>query len=198
MRALGAVSVAAIAVLASALFVSATLATPDPVRPAAAPAAVDVTQSPAATLTPQPSSRPTVALDQLRISIPRLGIDLPLALGDIQRDVVLGQTPEDVALMFPTTNLPGTGGNSYIYAHARNAMFLQLWDVRVGDRVRISGPNGTRFDYAVTLIVPRVDPADTSWLDPTGPERITLQTSTGPNSTYPRFIAVAARVAQGD
>jgi LPXTG-site transpeptidase (sortase) family protein len=196
MRALVAVSVAAVAVLASALFVNATLAAPTPAASAPAPAAVPVTPSPAVTLAPQVSTRPALALDQLRISVPRLGIDLPIALGDVQRDVVLGQTPEDVALLFPATNVPGTGGNSYIYAHARNAMFLQLWNVQVGDRVRISGPNGTHLDYAVTRIAPRVDPADTTWLDPTGPERLTLQTSTGPTSAYPRFIAVAERVAQ--
>lgn len=196
MRALGALSVAAIAVLASALFVNATLsaavpAAAPPVTVAASPTATD---APAAA--PSAPSRPALVLDQLRISVPRLGIDLPLALGDIERDVVLGRTPEDVALLFPTTNVPGTGGNSYIYAHARNAMFLELWNVKLGDRVRISGADGTHFDYVVTRIVPRVDPTDTTWLDPLGPERITLQTSTGPTSAYPRFIAVAERVAQ--
>jgi len=193
MRALGALSVAAVAVLASALFVNATLTAAVPAAPPA-PVAASPTDAPVAV--PSASSRPAIALDQLRITVPRLGIDLPLALGDVQRDVVLGRTPEDVALLFPTTNVPGTGGNSYIYAHARNAMFLELWNVKLGDRVRISGADGLHFDYAVTRIVPRVDPADTSWLDPTGPERITLQTSTGPTSAYPRFIAVAERVAQ--
>jgi LPXTG-site transpeptidase (sortase) family protein len=193
MRALGALSVAAVAVLASALFVNATLTAAVPAAPPA-PVAASPTDAPVAV--PSASSRPAIVLDQLRITVPRLGIDLPLALGDVQRDVVLGRTPEDVALLFPTTNVPGTGGNSYIYAHARNAMFLELWNVKLGDRVRISGADGLHFDYAVTRIVPRVDPADTSWLDPTGPERITLQTSTGPTSAYPRFIAVAERVAQ--
>jgi len=193
MRALGALSVAAVAVLASALFVNATLTAAVPAAPPA-PVAASPTDAPVAV--PSASSRPAIVLDQLRITVPRLGIDLPLALGDVQRDVVLGRTPEDVALLFPTTNVPGTGGNSYIYAHARNAMFLELWNVKLGDRVRISGADGMHFDYAVTRIVPRVDPADTSWLDPTGPERITLQTSTGPTSAYPRFIAVAERVAQ--
>ncbi len=198
MRGLGAVAVAAAALLTMALFVTADV--PAPASPVAAAA------TPIATATPSPSpaipsavpTRTPVPLTQLRITLPRLGIDLPMALGDVQRDVRLGETPENVALLFPTTNLPGTGGNSYIYAHARNEMFLQLWNVKLGDRVRISAADGTHFDYAVTRIVPRVDPADTSWLDPAGPERVTLQTSTGPTSAYPRFIAVAERVAQGD
>ena len=75
-------------------------------------------------------------------------------------------------------------------------MFLQLWNVKLGDRVRITATDGTRFDYVITQIVPRVDPADTSWLDQNGPERLTLQTSTGPTGLQPRFIAVAQRLAQ--
>lgn len=194
MRALVPVTVAAAAVLASALVVGSMLAAPQP----AGPVQADASAAPSAGVSAAPpaASPPAIALDRLRISLPRLGIDLPLALGDVQRDTVLGRTPEDVALLFPSTNVPGTGGNSYIYAHARNAMFLELWNVQLGDRVRISGPGGVHFDYVITRIAPRVDPADTSWLDATGPERITLQTSTGPTSAYPRFIAVAARLAQ--
>ncbi|MDP9245822.1 MAG: sortase [Chloroflexota bacterium] len=196
MRALAAVSVAAAAVLSMVLLVSADVAAPTS-SPATPSRAEDLRTT--ATAAPAPiSTGRLIALEQLRIGIPRLGIDLPLALGDIERDVRLGATPENVALLFPTTNVPGVGGNSYIYAHARNSMFLRLWDVKVGDRVRITGPEGLRFDYAVTSVAPRVDPADTTWLDPTGSERLTLQTSTGPTSAYPRFIAVAERVAQGD
>ncbi len=194
MRALVAVAVAAAALLAMALFVAASVPAPAPLAaPAAAPAAIAIPL--AAGGSPLPTRAP-ILVDQLRISLPRLGIDLPMALGDVQRDVRLGATPENVALLFPTTNVPGTGGNSYIYAHARNDMFLQLWNVKLGDRVRITATDGTHFDYAVTRIVARVDPADTSWLDPSGPERLTLQTSTGPTGSYPRFIAVAERVPQ--
>ena len=187
-------SVAAAAVLASALLLGSMLTAPE--QAALEQTAAPPMPSPAVAAAPAAPGPPAIALDRLRIAVPRLGIDLPLALGDVQRDAVLGRTPEDVALLFPTTNVPGTGGNSYIYAHARNAMFLELWNVQLGDRVRISGPDGIHFDYVITRIAPRVDPADTTWLDPTGPERITLQTSTGPTSAYPRFIAVAARLAQ--
>jgi LPXTG-site transpeptidase (sortase) family protein len=196
MRALGAVAVAATALLTLTFLLTPTVPGPPAAyEPSAAPVAIVTATAPAARGSALPT-RTAIPVDQLRISLPRLGIELPMALGDIDRDVRLGATPENVALLFPTTNPPGTGGNSYIYAHARNEMFLQLWNVTLGDRVRITAGDGTHFDYAVTRIVPRVDPADTSWLDPTGPERVTLQTSTGPTSAYPRFIAVAERVAQ--
>lgn len=136
------------------------------------------------------------ALAQLRLSIERVGISLPLAAGDLGRDVIAGATPEGVALLFPGTPVPGTPGNSFIYAHARSGMFLGLWNVRIGDRVEVLAADGTRLRYVITQIAPRVDPSDGSWLDQSGPERLTLQTSTGPTSGYPRFIAVAARLLQ--
>ena len=152
----------------------------------------------------QPSAEPSPALLTTkpatiagsRIAVPRLGIDLPLELGEIARDVpregFAGATPENVAFVFPSSRLPGEGGNTYIYAHARVGMFLSLWGAKVGDEVVIYRPDdGGRRSYRVTLIAPRVNPTDAHWLDPNGEERLTLQTSTGPNPTDPRFIVVA-------
>ena len=132
----------------------------------------------------------------LRVALPRLGIDLPLEIGDALRDVpradYAGGTPENVALIFPTTRLPGQGGNTYIYAHARVGMFLALWGARVGDEVDIYRKDGTiKRVYRIGLVAPRVDPSDTHWLDADGEERLTLQTSTGPVPGNPRFIVVA-------
>jgi hypothetical protein len=145
------------------------------------------------------SASPVPALtdiQDLRIAVPRLGIDLPLALGVVERDVprdgFAGATPEDVALVYPGSRAPGDGGNTYIYAHARSGMFLSLWNTAIGDRVVISDVRTSAvLAYRVGLIVPRVDPSDTHWLEPTGVERLTLQTSTGPRPTDPRFIVVA-------
>lgn len=142
-----------------------------------------------------PSAKP-VTIAGSRIAIPRLGIDLPLELGEVARDVprdgYAGATPENAAFIFPSTRLPGEGGNTYIYAHARVGMFLSLWGAKLGDEVIIYRPeDGVRRLYRVALIAPRVNPADAHWLDPDGEERVTLQTSTGPNPGDPRFIVVA-------
>src|SRR5207245_5830972 len=53
----------------------------------------------AATATPVPTSPPIS--DGYRIQIPRLAIDLPIAEGDIERDVVVQQTPENFAFHLP-------------------------------------------------------------------------------------------------
>jgi LPXTG-site transpeptidase (sortase) family protein len=141
-----------------------------------------------------PTSLPTIEPipDGYRIRMPRLGIDLPIAEGDLYRDTVEQQTPENFAFHFPGTAIPGAAGNSYIYAHARRGMFLSLWNARVGDQVSITTPVGVELKFVVTEVHPRVPPADTSWLQPSDDERLTLQTSTGPNREDPRFVVVAA------
>lgn len=129
--------------------------------------------------------------DGYRIQIPRLGIDLPMQEGDVERDAVEQRTPEGYAFHLPGTAIPGTGANSYIYAHARRGMFLSLWNARVGDDVWIATPDGRALHYVVSEIHPRVAPGDVSWARPDPPDRLTLQTSTGPNAGDPRFVVIA-------
>ena len=126
-----------------------------------------------------------------RVQIPRLGIDLGILEGDIERDSVQLQTPENYAFHLPGTAIPGTGANSYLYAHARRGMFLSLWDAKVGDVVWISTPDGRALKYVISEIHPRVPPEDVVWATPSAPDRLTLQTSTGPNPADPRFVVVA-------
>jgi sortase (surface protein transpeptidase) len=159
-----------------------------PTASASASTQAATTSPDSTTLAPTPEPIP----DGYRIVMPRLGIDLPIAEGDVQRDVVIERTPENFAFHFPGTAIPGTLGNSYIYAHARRGMFLSLWSARVGDNVSITTPGGVEIRFVVTEVHPRVPPADTSWLQPTDDERLTLQTSTGPNREDPRFVVVAA------
>ena len=152
--------------------------------------------APSESTIPSSDPPPGAVVDGLRIAIPRLGIDLPLDVGDIGRDVprpgFSGDTPEGVALLFPGSSVPGTGGNSYIYAHARVGMFLALWGARIDDVVVVLGADRSIVrTYKIALVEPRVDPDDAHWLDAGGRERLTLQTSTGPRPADPRFIAVA-------
>jgi sortase family protein len=144
---------------------------------------------------PTPTVRP-LAVTGLHIVVPRLAISLPLEIGDPSRDVpragFAGATPENVALVYPGSRNIGDNGNTYIYAHARVGMFLDLWNARIGDAVLIQTDDGALVRaYTVGVIVARADPSDTSWLDASGRERLTLQTSTGPRPEDPRFIVIA-------
>ena len=195
------VTVAAAALLLAvgvALVASGGASRAGPVAPLALP-------SPSASATPSPtqsmaptliSPTPIPAIGPIpegyRIRMPRLGIDLPIAEGDLVRDSIEQQTPENFAFHFPGTAIPGTFGNSYLYAHARRGMFLTLWNARAGDEVTITTPSGAELKFVVTEVHPRVPPTETSWLQPAGDQRLTLQTSTGPNSSDPRFVVVAA------
>ncbi len=145
---------------------------------------------------PSPSASPTEAAggpipSGYRIAIPRLDIDLPIAEGDVQRDVEDLRTPEGYAFHLPGSALPGQNGNTYLYAHARRGMFLALWNARPGDEVVVTGPNGRLLVYIVGNVLPSVPPTDVSSTRPTASERLTLQTSTGPSPSDPRFVVFA-------
>jgi sortase (surface protein transpeptidase) len=159
--------------------------TPEP-TPTATP---DPTQEPATDVAGVVVSPAAAPASGYRIEIPRLRINLPIAEGDVPRDVDRAQTPENYAFHLPGTSMFGAG-NTYIYAHARVGMFLSLWNVRVGDVVIVGTPAGPR-EYLVEEIHPRVPPTEISWAGPTQDSRLTLQTSTGPNGTDPRFVVVA-------
>jgi sortase (surface protein transpeptidase) len=166
-----------------------------PVAPVALPSvSASATPAPTEAVAPTVSPTPTVGPipDGYRIRLPRLGIDLPIAEGDLVRDTVDQQTPEHFAFHFPGTAIPGTFGNSYLYAHAREGMFIRLWNARLGDQVTITTPAGVELKFKVTEIPGRVPPQDVSWLKPTAVERVTLQTSTGPNREDPRWVVIAA------
>lgn len=164
-----------------------------PVQAVATPSGFATSRPPAATrvetASPAPGVRPIP--DGYRIQIPRLKIDLPIREGDVTRDVDNERTPENAAFHLPGTGIPGEGSNSYIYAHARTGMFLSLWEARVGDEIFISTPDGRALRYTVSEVYPRVPRTETKWVLPTPTERLTLQTSTGPNSEDPRFVVVA-------
>ncbi len=190
----------ALSVLALCLGLVLIVSALRPATPASPPPSVvaAVTASPLASPTaPGPSASPTTTPvptipPGYRIKIARLAIDLPIAEGDIERDTVQQQTPDNFAFHFPGTAIPGDVGNSYIYAHARRGMFLSLWSARVGDEVVIVAPDGRERRYVVSEVHPRVAPTDVSWAQPTTTERLTLQTSTGPNPDDPRFVVIAS------
>lgn len=148
------------------------------------------TPSTAAASSASPGEAPAIP-PGYRIQIPSVGIDLPIREGDIDRDVTRLETPESYAFHLPGTGIPGGGRNTYLYAHARRGMFLSLWNVTVGDEVWVRTPDGGSLRYVITQIERRVPASDVSWASPDGPERLTLQTSTGPSPDDPRFVAIA-------
>jgi LPXTG-site transpeptidase (sortase) family protein len=130
-----------------------------------------------------PSSRPGVVAR--RIVIPRLGINLPVVKGD-GVDAPIGK-----AAHFPGTGWPHGGTNIYLYAHARDGMFINLWNANVGDEIDLTLVDGSTARYTVTQILPKVAWDAVSYLDPTPTEQLTLQTCTSYQDTAPRFLVIA-------
>lgn len=204
-RAVGTARVAAIVVvvgLAIAIGVGSSNTSQSSIKPVASPAFSDLpmvtvgpTAIPVAT-TPdfapgsaslEPASTPAVegGIRATRIRIARLHIDLAI----IQGDGI--EAPIGKAAHYPGSAWPGAGSNVYIYGHARDGMFITLWQAVVGDSIELDLVDGTSRAYAVAQVLPKVPWDAVQYLEPTQTEQLTLQTSTSYTPTAPRFVVIA-------
>lgn len=129
-----------------------------------------------------PATHPIVAN---RIAISSLGIDMRIVEGD-GLDAPLGKVAH-----YPGTAWPGGGSNIYLYAHAREGMFISLWNASIGDEIVLTLVDGSQRRYVVSRILPKVTWNDMSVLAPTRAEQLTLQTCTSYQETAPRFLVIA-------
>ena len=156
--------------------------------------------------TPRPADAGWVAR---HLSIPELGISVPVFAARTAGDEDFPAF--DGAYLHGASSQPGHGSNAYIYAHAMPNLFKPLWNASVGQRVFIAMSDDQVLAYEITRVVPDVpcpDPAapkpaglppvlanatscDTSWLEPTATERLTLQTSQGFNRNYGELVIIA-------
>lgn len=124
-------------------------------------------------------------LPAVGLRIPRLGIEAPILEGD-GVDV-----PAHAVAHHPGTAWPGEGSNTYLYGHARDGLFGDLWRVRTGDLVEVRLRDGALARYRVSRILPLVEWDDLSVLQPTAGERLTLQTCLWYDLTSPRLVVIA-------
>ena len=169
--------------------------------------------SASATPAPRPTPLPPDVVAQ-QLEIPEVGINV--VVQQSQDDATDNFPPRDAAYILQGSSQPGQNTNSYIFAHATEALFKPLWNVQLGAEVRILMSDGTVLQYVVTEVRPNVpcpdpeaDPAlnppdpplalqlhttcdeGIFWLQPTPHERITLQTSQGFNRNWGEFVVVA-------
>jgi sortase (surface protein transpeptidase) len=171
--------------------------------------------TPDTTRTEQPTPSPTPIPDDwvaVQIDIPAVGIRVPVrhAVDDDHCDF----PPSDAAYVLCGGEQPGRGNNAYIFAHALNELFKPLWNVRLGDRVKVLMSDRAVLVYVVTEVHPNVSCPDdraaphpspplalklappgceegAAWTRPTDHERLTLQTSQGYNRNWGELIIVA-------
>lgn len=118
-------------------------------------------------LAPAPRPKPEPAALIGRVEIPRLGVSA------IVREGVDDATLRRAVGHIPETALPGERGNAALAAH-RDTFFRPLKQVRKGDRIQVTTPDGTH-EYAVSE-TRVVDPEDVWVLDPTPQPTLTLVT----------------------
>lgn len=167
---------------------SASPAAPSSTAARSSTAADSSTAAPSSPAAPRPrAARSLVG----RIEIPRLGVSA------IVREGVDTRTLSRAVGHVPHTALPGDSGNIAFAAH-RDTFFRPLKNIRAGDRIRVSTPDGD-FTYIVrdTRIVA---PTEVSVLDPTPEPTLTLITchpfnyvGPAPNRFIVRADAVDAR-----
>ncbi len=125
----------------------------------------------------------------VRILIPALNIDLPVK----EARVINGywEVFPDVAGFGLGSAYPDEFGNQVIFAHAREGLFLNLKDVKIGQSVYVFTKDRWYF-YKVTGIKD-VYPNQTEVIAPTPDQTLTLFTCTGFLDSK-RLIVVAKRI----
>ena len=130
-----------------------------------------------------------------RVAVSGIGIDLPIIRGPST------YPPCRVAMYLAGAAQPREPGITFIYAHARTGMFLPLltsWRNNrgaslIGRTVKV----WTSDSYVVTYRVNKVRVTSNVMTGVTSltRERLWLQTSTGPNTSYPKLIVEAYRIS---
>ncbi len=122
-----------------------------------------------------------------KISINNLDIALPL----IPSSIIEGnwETTDKGASYLASSPVPGSTGNSVIYAHNWASLFGNLVSILPGDEVKIEYDDKSVKTFVVKY-TSTVTPDTTSILAPTNDKRITLYTCIGFLDSH-RFVAVA-------
>jgi LPXTG-site transpeptidase (sortase) family protein len=141
--------------------------------------------APISVISPVPGATPAPAGTAWRVKVPELNIDLPIVAGD-------GRTaPLYKAVEEPNMKLPGEGGRSLIYAHARPGMFDPLFNAHPGQHVEIDRPGAPPLHYTIKTWTRSWPANDLSILQPTNHEELVLLTCTTYDPRDPRIVAVA-------
>jgi hypothetical protein len=128
-----------------------------------------------------------------RVAVSGLGIDLPVVRGPS------GYPLCRVAMYSASLAQPREPGVTFIFAHARTGMFLPLltrWRINhgaslIGRTVWVWTSDSYVSYYRIIRV--RVSTNSMAGAYSLTSERLWLQTSTGPNTTYPKLIVEASR-----
>jgi hypothetical protein len=137
-----------------------------------------------------------------RVVIPRLQIDLPVMRQQGDEDLYGTYPLCDVAMYLPYLYQPGQGRATYIYAHARDGMFLPLLIASqnndgarlIGNAVQVYTSDNFVFQYTISAVHRHTTDLNDAFAVTT--ETLFLQTSEGPAGTVPKLQVLATFVSK--
>jgi sortase (surface protein transpeptidase) len=112
----------------------------------------------------------------IEVIVPSVGIDIKVDPGQIKGGV--WQISGSNATFLDTSAVPGTGGNTVIYAHNKKAIFGNLPYLSVGQKIAIKTKSGKIFNYVASEKY-FVGSARVDLVSPTNTEVLTLYTCWG-------------------
>jgi hypothetical protein len=162
------------------------------------------TPTPTPVPSPTPTARPADIADgptyriATRVAVPALDIDLPVTKQRTSYPAC------DVAMYLPDYRRPGAGGAVYLYAHAQSGMFLPLLNqskrnngaAMIGMTVHVWTGDNKRFSYEIYRV--RRHARDLNPVVAAKGETVWLQTSEGPNASYPKLQVAARLIGSAD
>ncbi|HEX6127552.1 MAG TPA: sortase, partial [Candidatus Limnocylindria bacterium] len=137
------------------------VASPTPSQRATPDATATQGETPAATPSPTPVPDDWVAT---QIQVETVGLNVAVRQG---QEPNCTYPLEDGAYIDCNASQPGRGTNSYITGHALLPIFKRLWNVQLGDEVRVLMSDGAVLQYVVTEVHPNVSCPDSN---PPNPE----------------------------
>lgn len=131
-------------------------------------------------LIPAPKTLAVSAEEPLHILIPSAQITLPVVTAKIAYNT--WEVSETTASFGEGSSLPGTIGNTVIFAHARPGLFGSLPDAKVGELVYVF----TKHDWYTYRVIERliVSPDNTAVIQQSSGAELTLFTCTGPGDSH--------------
>ncbi len=180
---------------------SVAVASPSPTPAPSTSPSTRPSPSAGASASPSGSLEPSVAS---RVVVPAFKIDLPIVAQSYGPGK--GTYPLcDVAQYLEVFGQPSEPGATYLYAHAREGMFLPLLRASernngkgmIGDLVQVYTADGHVYLYEIFQV--KRHSRDFSLADdvPLGEQRLILQTSEGPKGTIPKLQIAAHLVSVG-
>lgn len=128
--------------------------------------------------------RPAIQGQPTHLSVPSIGIDLPVKQGTYAADTA-SWTIDHSAAFHADISMPvnESNGTTLLYAHAQSGLFDVLPRITAGAQAIVTSDTGHTFTYTYVAMT-ETTPSDTSVFRSDGPPLLVLQTCSGEWSQY--------------